>query len=66
VEYMKIIKRDQYLNRIISLRSTPDIKVITGIRRAGKSELLRAYREYLKIDNNDVNIIFIDFGDLAF
>lgn len=42
---MKTITRTKYLNRIIDLNKTPDIKIITGIRRSGKSKLMQAYIE---------------------
>ena len=48
VNYMKTITRKKYLDRIIQLNGTPDIKIITGIRRSGKSKLMQAYIEYLK------------------
>lgn len=63
---MKIISRDKYLQRIIELNGTPDIKIITGIRRSGKSKLMQAYIEYLKSHVDNCNIIYIDFMDLAF
>ena len=63
---MKIIPRDKYLQRIIELNGTPDIKIITGIRRSGKSKLMKAYIEYLKSHVDHCNIIYIDFMDLAF
>ncbi len=63
---MKIITRANYLNRIIELNGTPDIKIITGIRRSGKSKLMQAYTEYLKNHVPNINIIFIDFMDLEF
>lgn len=63
---MKTIVRERYLERIKALKDTPDIKIITGIRRSGKSNLMQAYINYLKNDFEDVNIIFIDFMDLEF
>lgn len=63
---LKIIERTQYLERIVALNGTPDIKIITGIRRSGKSRLMQAYIEYLEIHCENINIIFIDFMDLAF
>lgn len=63
---MKTIVREKYLERIKALKDTPDIKIITGIRRSGKSNLMQAYINYLKSEFEDVNIIFIDFMDLEF
>ena len=63
---MKVIMREKYLDRIIALNDTPDIKIITGIRRSGKSKLMQSYIEYLKTHYENINIIFIDFMDLAY
>ena len=63
---MKTIVRKNYLEKIIGLNGTPDIKIITGIRRSGKSKLMQAYIEYLKDNFDNINIIFIDFMDLNF
>lgn len=55
---MKLIERRKYLNTLIDVINTPDIKVITGVRRSGKSKLLDAFYDYLTTLNN-VNIIRI-------
>lgn len=63
---MKTITRKKYLDRIIALNGTPDIKIITGIRRSGKSKLMQAYMNYLRSHDDNINIIFIDLMDLSF
>lgn len=65
-DHMRTITRTKYLNRMIELNQTPDIKIITGIRRSGKSKLMQAYIEYLKNHYENINIIFIDFMDLIY
>ncbi len=56
---MKLIERKQYLNQLINVKNVPDIKVITGIRRSGKSKLMDSYVNYLKKDSKNNNIIHI-------
>ena len=40
IESHKLKKRDRYLNKLIGFQDTEPVKVITGIRRCGKSSLL--------------------------
>lgn len=63
---MKLINRPTYIERLKQLRGTPDIKVMTGVRRCGKSELLKAFAKYIQNANADANIIGIDFNSLEF
>lgn len=43
----KLKKRDLYLNKLIAFQDTEPVKVVTGIRRCGKSSLLKLMVEYL-------------------
>lgn len=62
------IKRDRYLKKLIDKRHNGMIKVITGIRRCGKTYLLfKIFYEYLiSIGVNKNNIIFIPLDDLDY
>lgn len=63
---MKLIERTRYLDRLKRLVGTPDIKVITGIRRAGKSKLLEAFRSYLEAEVGGANVIHADLSLLEY
>ena len=57
-----MIKRDEYLQQLINFKDKQLIKVITGIRRCGKSTLLRLFQDYLlKNEVEENQIIFINF-----
>ena len=62
-----MIKRDEYLQKLISFKDKELIKVITGIRRCGKSTLFKLFQEYLLENGVDQNqIININFEDLDY
>ena len=63
---MKYIERPEYMQRLIDLMETPDIKIITGVRRSGKSELMKAYIRRIREIQPEANIIFVDFFDLEY
>ena len=64
---MKLIERPQYLNFLIRNKDLPLIKVITGVRRSGKSTLFTLYKNYLTSSGvPEERIIAINFEDLAF
>lgn len=61
---MKRIERASYLNKLIAFKDKNLIKVITGIRRCGKSTIMEIYRDWLKEQGvyND-QIVYLNFED---
>lgn len=57
-----IIERKEYLEKLIAWKDKQLIKIVTGIRRCGKSMLLEIYRNYLKEHGiEEEQIISINF-----
>jgi predicted AAA+ superfamily ATPase len=62
-----MIQRTEYLNQLKSFKDKQLIKVVTGIRRCGKSTLFDLYIEYLKEQGiEDEQIIAINLEDPEF
>lgn len=59
-----MILREEYLNTLKNFRDKRLIKVVTGIRRCGKSTLFELYQDYLRKENvSDSQIISINLED---
>lgn len=64
---MKRIERTDYLQKLISLKDKRLIKVITGVRRCGKSTLMEIFQDYLKgMGIADEQILAINLEDYDF
>ena len=63
---MKLITRDFYLDKLKNVIGTPDIKVITGIRRSGKSKLMEAFIDFVNAADKKANIIHINYNLFEF
>ena len=61
---MKRIERTAYLNKLIAFKDKNLIKVITGIRRCGKSTIMKIYRDWLLAHGvTDNQIVYLNFED---
>ena len=56
---MRLIERPNYLKNLLNVKDVPDIKIITGVRRSGKSKLLDAFYNYLIKEETEKNVIRI-------
>ena len=60
--------RDRYLNQLIAIYGAELIRVITGMRRSGKSSLLKLYRDWLVNEKKieEKSIVYINFESLKY
>ncbi len=63
---MKIIERSLYLNKIKPFIGKPIIKILTGMRRVGKSELLKQIKDNILKQDKTKKIIYINKEDRKF
>ena len=61
---MAWVDRNTYMERLWALEGTRDIKVITGMRRSGKSELMKAFSASVARKDPSSNNVYIDLLDL--
>ena len=62
-----MLVREKYLNQLIAGKDLNLIKVITGVRRSGKSTLLLQYKDYLITEKvNEEDIIYMNFESATF
>lgn len=67
INTLELKNRDLYLNKIIAFQDTEPVKVITGIRRCGKSSLLKLVKRHLiETGISDDQILEINFESHAF
>lgn len=62
----KIIERPMYLQALEEVKQTPDIKILAGVRRSGKSVILEQFIDHLRNTDPLANIIHINFMIMDF
>lgn len=66
-EEKTVIKRETYLNWLIKHQENGLIKIISGVRRSGKSTLFELFKDHLKTEHvTDEQIIHLNFEDLRY
>ena len=67
IDFTKLKNRDYYLNKLIKFRDTEPVKVITGIRRCGKSSVMKLMIRYLVESGiDDSRILYINFESMEY
>ena len=67
MEVIILVERKEYLDRLIQWKDEQVIKVVTGIRRCGKSTLLLQYQAWLKANGiSEEQIVSINFEELEY
>ena len=61
-----MVNRELYMNKLLAYKDTEFIKVITGIRRCGKSSLLKLFMERILEDKKNANVIYMNFESFEF
>lgn len=61
-----MVNRETYMNKLLAYKDTEFIKVITGIRRCGKSSLLKLFMEELLKNEKNINVIYMNFESFEF
>lgn len=61
-----MINRELYINKLLAYKDTEFIKVITGLRRCGKSSLLKLFMEKILEENKKANVIYMNFESFEF
>lgn len=61
-----MINREIYMNKLLAYKDTEFIKVITGIRRCGKSSLLKLFVEKILDEDKSANVIYMNFESFEF
>ena len=59
---MKLIRRDDYLSALAAMKDAPDIKILCGMRRAGKSKLMDEHLRAIRKAKPGANVISIDMA----
>ena len=62
----RLIQRPIYMDRIREFIDKPEVKVITGLRRSGKTELLKMIRDEIKETVDASQIIYMNFEEMEF
>ena len=62
---MKLIDRPDYIDRLKNLRGINLIKILTGVRRCGKSTVMQMYCDYLRSEDvGDDQIVYMNFESI--
>jgi predicted AAA+ superfamily ATPase len=62
-----LVQRTEYLEKLIQWKDEQVIKVVTGIRRCGKSTLLAQFQAYLQRNSiSDAQIVSVNFEELEY